>query len=47
LEQQRDLLRADLAVKTGLSSLPLAIEQFIVKHTKEPASNARNARRAS
>lgn len=47
LEQQRDLLRADLAVKTGLSSLPLAIEQFIVKHTAEPAPNARNARRAS
>ncbi len=45
--QQRDLLGADLAVKTGLSSLPLAIEQFIVKHSMEPAPRAREARRAS
>jgi DNA polymerase-3 subunit delta len=47
LEQQRDLLRADLAIKTGLSSLSLAIEQFIVKHTVEPAPKVRDARRAS
>jgi len=33
LEQQRDLLAADLAVKTGLSTIELAIEQFIVKHS--------------
>jgi|CXWL01.1.fsa_nt_gi DNA polymerase-3 subunit delta len=46
LDQQRDLLRAELAVKTGLSSLPLAIEQFIVKHTMEPTPKAREARRA-
>ena len=32
LDQQRDLLTADLAVKTGLSTLELAIERFIVKH---------------
>ena len=47
LEQQRDLLEADVAVKTGLSSLPLSIEKFIVKHTTEPAPKARDARRAS
>lgn len=47
LAQQRDLLRADLAVKTGLSTLPLAIEQFIVKHTTDPADRPREARRAS
>jgi DNA polymerase III delta subunit len=47
LEQQRDLLEADLAVKTGLSSLPLSIEKFIVKHAVEPARSARDARRAS
>jgi DNA polymerase III subunit delta len=47
LEQQRDLLEADVAVKTGLSSLPLSIEKFIVKHTMEPALSARDARRAS
>lgn len=46
LAQQRDLLRADLAVKTGLSSLPLAIEQFIVKHSLNPAAKPREARRA-
>ena len=41
LEVQRDLLRAELAVKTGLSSLPLAIEQFIIKHTMKPAPRSR------
>lgn len=41
LEQQRDLLRADLAVKTGLSALPLVIERFIVKHAAQPATRAR------
>ncbi len=41
LEMQRDLLRAELAVKTGLSSLPLAIEQFIIKHTMKPAPRSR------
>jgi DNA polymerase-3 subunit delta len=33
MEQQRDLLAADLAVKTGLSTLESAIERFIVKHS--------------
>jgi len=31
-EQQRDLLAADLAVKTGNSTVDVAIEKFIVKH---------------
>ena len=30
-EQQRDLLAADLAVKTGNSTVDVAIEKFIVK----------------
>jgi DNA polymerase-3 subunit delta len=30
--QMRDLLEADLASKTGLSSVPVAIERFIIKH---------------
>jgi DNA polymerase III delta subunit len=33
MEQQRDLLAADLAVKTGLSTFESAIERFIVKHS--------------
>ena len=32
-EQQRDLLAADVAVKTGLSTLESAVEKFIVKHS--------------
>lgn len=32
-EMQRDLLAADLAVKTGGSTVEVAIEKFIVKHT--------------
>ncbi|UCC30421.1 MAG: DNA polymerase III subunit delta [Phycisphaerales bacterium] len=32
-EQQRDLLAADLAVKTGASTIDLAVEKFIVKHS--------------
>ncbi len=36
--QQRDLLAADLAVKTGLSTLEMAIEQFIVKHSSAALS---------
>jgi len=31
--QQRDLLAADLAVKTGASTVEIAIEKFIVKHS--------------
>ncbi len=31
--QQRDLLTADLAVKTGASSVDLAVEKFIVTHS--------------
>jgi hypothetical protein len=31
--QQRDLLAADLAVKTGASTVDLAVEKFIVKHS--------------
>ncbi len=31
-QQQRDLLGADLAVKTGGSTVDLAVEKFIVKH---------------
>ena len=41
LDQQRDLLNADLASKTGLSELPMAIERFIVKHTLSPAQHLR------
>ena len=32
-EQQRDLLAADLAVKTGISTIDSAVEKFIVKHS--------------
>lgn len=32
-DRQRDLLAADLAVKTGLSTVDVAVEKFIVKHT--------------
>lgn len=32
--QQRELLEADLAVKTGLSTVRLAVERFIVKHSQ-------------
>lgn len=32
-DQQRDLLAADLAVKTGASTVDLAVEKFIVKHS--------------
>lgn len=46
LVQQKDLLEADLAVKTGLSTLPLSIERFIVKHTATPAVRGRESRRA-
>lgn len=31
-EQQRDLLAADLAAKTGLSTVDVAVERFIIKH---------------
>ena len=33
MEQQRDLLAADLAVKTGASTIEVAVEKFIVKHS--------------
>ncbi|MCH7925318.1 MAG: DNA polymerase III subunit delta [Planctomycetes bacterium] len=40
--RQRDLLEADLAVKTGASTVESAIETFIVKHsTKRGAQGAR------
>ncbi len=39
IEQQRDLLAADLASKTGASTFEVGIEKFIVKH----ASRARGA----
>jgi len=32
-EQQHDLLAADLAVKTGASTIDLAVEKYIVKHS--------------
>ena len=32
-EQQRDLLAADVAVKTGASTIDSAVEKFIVKHS--------------
>ena len=35
-EQQRDLLAADLAVKTGASTIDSAVEKFIVKHSAPP-----------
>lgn len=41
IEQLKDLLRADVAVKTGLSSLSLAIEKFIVKHSTVAGHAAR------
>lgn len=37
---QRDLLDADLAVKTGLSKVDVAIEKFIVKHCAGAAAPA-------
>ena len=38
--QQRDLLAADLAVKTGASTVNLAVERFIVTHSAgEPAAH--------
>jgi DNA polymerase-3 subunit delta len=38
--QQRDLLAADLAVKTGASTVGLAVEKFIVKHSAgDPDTN--------
>lgn len=33
MQQQRDLLAADLAVKTGGSTVDVAVERFIVKHS--------------
>ena len=38
--QQRDLLAADLAVKTGASTVEVAIEKFIVKHSAHSPSTA-------
>ncbi len=35
--QQRDLLRADLEVKTGVAALETAVERFIVEHTARAA----------
>jgi DNA polymerase-3 subunit delta len=32
-EQLRDLLEVDLSAKTGLSSVPVAIERFIIRHS--------------
>ena len=36
-EQQRDLLAADIASKTGLSTVDVAVERFIVKHSTRVA----------
>jgi len=36
-EQQRDLLDADIARKTGLSTVEVAVERFIVKHSTRVA----------
>jgi len=36
-EQQRDLLAADIAAKTGLSTVEVAVERFIVKHSTRVA----------
>jgi DNA polymerase-3 subunit delta len=33
-QQQRDLLAADLAVKTGASTIELAVEKFIIRHSR-------------
>lgn len=35
-EQQRDLLAADIAAKTGLSTVDVSVERFIVKHSSRP-----------
>lgn len=45
-EQLCDLLDADLATKTGLSTAPVAIERFIVKHSARLQQPARRAVRA-
>ena len=39
-EQQRDLLEADLAIKTGAATIGSAVERFIVKHS----TSGRNSR---
>ncbi len=36
--QQHDLLEADLAIKTGASTLEVAVERFIVKHSTKSAA---------
>ncbi len=41
--QQRDLLAADLAAKTGASTVEVAIEKFIVKHCATSASASQAA----
>ena len=41
-EQQRDLLSADLAVKTGASTVDAAVEKFIVKHSAGAVAAAGN-----
>ncbi len=43
-EQQSDLLTADLAVKTGGSTVATAIEKFIVKHSTKRSTPSRKAR---
>ena len=39
-QRQRDLLAADLDVKTGLTSVGMAIDKFIIKHTVMAGSSA-------
>jgi DNA polymerase-3 subunit delta len=41
-EQQRDLLSADLAVKTGASTVDAALQKFIVKHSSVAAGAGTN-----
>ena len=41
--QQRDLLAADLAVKTGASTAASAVEKFIITHSRSPLARAESA----
>jgi len=44
--QQRDLLAADLAVKTGVSTFESAVEAFVIKHSATGPSGTRAVRSA-
>ena len=45
--QQKDLLTADLAIKTGASTIDAAVEKFIVTHSTSGSSNRRTRRAAT